>query len=262
MEKHADLTDHAASEIDQPGQHRDLTTEPSPLWSLLAGILLVACIIGLLLYLDAREQVILLLNWVDAQGLWAPLWFIAIMAAVVLLLLPGIFFTMAAGFVFGVTKGTIYVVAGTTLGATLSFLVARHLLGARTARYLLASPRLGIIGSEFTRHGWKVVLLTRLIPFFPFKLSNYFFGLTRLSLRHFVGGTAIGIVPFSLNNVYLGSIAADITTLGLRDSARTPLEWAVYGFGFVAAVVSLFYFNRLARNALAAYAAENPRETG
>jgi uncharacterized membrane protein YdjX (TVP38/TMEM64 family) len=232
------------------------------LWSILAGGLFVACVVGLLLYFDARQQVVLLLNWVDAQGLWAPVLFVAIMALVVLLLLPGIFFTMGAGFVFGVTRGTIYVVAGTTLGATLSFLAARHLLGARAARYILAAPRLRIIGTEFTRHGWKIVLLTRLIPFFPFKLSNYFFGLTPFLLRDFVLGTMIGIVPFSLNNVYLGSIAADIATLGMRETDRTPIEWAVYGLGFLAAVVSLFYFNRLARNALAKYAAETPVETG
>lgn len=262
MKKNSHLTHHTASGYDQSAQHTELTTEPSPLWSILAGILLVACIIGLLLYLDAREQVILLLNWVDAQGLWAPLLFIAIMAAVVVLLLPGIFFTMGAGFVFGVTRGTIYVVAGTTLGATLSFLVARHFLGARMARYLLASPKLNVVGSEFTRHGWKVVLLTRLIPFFPFKLSNYLFGVSRFSLRDFVLGTLVGIIPFSLNNVYLGSIAADIATLGLRDLERTPLEWTVYGFGFLAAMVSLFYFNRLARTALARYAAQNHREAG
>ena len=118
MEKHSHLTPQAASSSVQSGQHTALTTDTSPLWSVLAGSLLVACIVALLLYLDAREQVVLLLNWVNAQGLWAPLLFIAIMAAVVLLLLPGIFFTMGAGFVFGVTKGTIYVVAGTTLGAT------------------------------------------------------------------------------------------------------------------------------------------------
>lgn len=262
MRKHVHLTHHIVNGSDQSGPQADITTKTSPLWSILAGILFVACLVSLLLYLDAREQVILLLHWVDAQGLWAPLLFIAIMAAVVVLLLPGIFFTMGAGFVFGVVQGTLYVIAGTTLGATLSFLVGRHLLGAQAARYLLTSPRLSLIGSAFTRQGWKVVLLTRLIPFFPFKLSNYFFGMTRFSLPDFIVGTVLGIVPFSLNNVYLGSIAADIATLGLREAERTPVEWAVYGLGFVAAMASLLYFNRLARTALAGYVAKSSQETG
>jgi hypothetical protein len=53
--------------------------------------------------------------------------------------------------------------------------------------------------------------------------------------------------------VYLGSIAADLTTLGARDLDRTPLEWALYGAGFVATVVAVVYLNRLARRALARY---------
>jgi hypothetical protein len=38
--------------------------------------------------------------------------------------------------------------------------------------------RLRVVSEELTPHGWKIVLLTRLIPFFPGKISNYFFGLT------------------------------------------------------------------------------------
>jgi hypothetical protein len=47
------------------------------------------------------------------------------MAAVVVLVLPGVLFTTGAGFVFGVVKGSIYVVTGTTLGAVLAFLNSR-----------------------------------------------------------------------------------------------------------------------------------------
>jgi len=39
-------------------------------------------------------------------------------------------FTTGVGFVFGVAKGTLCVVLGTTLGATLAFLIARHCFGA------------------------------------------------------------------------------------------------------------------------------------
>lgn len=42
--------------------------------------------------------------------------------------------------------------------------------------------------------GCNIVLLTRLVPFFPFKLSNYFFGLTHSSLRGFVLGTIVAVV--------------------------------------------------------------------
>ncbi len=230
----------------------------SPVWSIAVSVLFVAAILGVLIYFDAHEQVLLLLEWLDAQGAWGPLLFILVMTLVVVLVLPGVLFTTGAGFVFGVVEGTVYVVLGTTLGATLAFLIARYLFGARATHFILAHAKLKLVSEELTPQGWKIVLLTRLVPFFPFKLSNYFFGLTRFSLRGFVLGSFAGVIPFSLHNVYLGSIAADIATLGARSAERTPLQWALYGAGFLATIAAVIYISRLARRALAKYTAEEP----
>lgn len=232
----------------------------SPLWAIAGSVVFVAAALALMIHFDAHEQVLHLLHWFDAQGAWAPLLFILIMAAVVLLVLPGVLFTTGAGFVFGVVAGSVYVVIGTTLGATLAFLIARYLFGQRARRFIMARSRLRLVSDELTPHGWKIVLLTRLIPFFPGKLSNYFFGLTRFSLRGYVGGSLLGFIPFSINNVYLGSIAADLSTLGARGADRSPLEWTLYGAGFVAAVLAAVILSRFARRALTRYAGEDPIE--
>lgn len=223
------------------------------------SILFVGVVVAVLVHYDAQDRVLRLLEWLDAQGAWAPVLFTLVMVLVVVLLVPGVMFTTGAGFVFGVVEGTICVVLGTTAGAGLAFLAARYLFGARVARYVRARSRLQFVSEELSTHGWKIVLLTRLIPFFPFKLSNYFFGLTPLSLRAFLGGTFFGIIPFSLHNVYLGSIAADIVTLGARQAERTRLEWTLYAFGFIATIVVVIYLNRLARRALTEYASQESR---
>lgn len=225
----------------------------SPAWMIGASFLFVSVIVGVLMYFDAHEQLAHLLRWVEAQGAWAAALFVLIMAAAVVFLLPGIFFTTGAGFVFGVVEGSIYVVAGTTLGAAAAFLIARHLFGKRAARFIQSRSRLRAVNEEMTRNDWKVVMLTRLIPFFPGKVSNYFFGLTSFSFRGYVLGSLLGFIPFSIHNVYLGSLAANIAGLGEREIGRSPLEWALYGAGFVAAVIAVIYFNRIARRALARY---------
>jgi uncharacterized membrane protein YdjX (TVP38/TMEM64 family) len=232
----------------------------SPLWGIAASILFVAAALALMIHFGAHEQVLHLLQWFDAQGAWASLLFILIMAAVVVLVLPGVLFTTGAGFVFGVVEGSVYVVMGTTLGATLAFLIARYLFGQRARRFIMARSRLRLVSDELTPHGWKIVLLTRLIPFFPGKLSNYFFGLTPFSLRGYVGGSLLGFIPFSIHNVYLGSIAADLSTLGARSADRSPLEWTLYGAGFVAAVLAVVILSRIARRALARYAEQGAIE--
>lgn len=228
----------------------------SPLWGIVASILLVTVILAILIYFDVHEYVLSLLKWFDAQGAWAPFLFILVMTAVVVLVLPGILFTTGAGFVFGIVEGSIYVVVGTTVGAALAFLIARYLFGKRATQFVLAHAKLKLVGEELTPHGWKIVLLMRLIPFFPSKISNYFFGLTPFSFRGYVGGSFVGFIPFSVHNAYLGSIAADIATLGERNVGRTPLEWTLYGMGFIAAIGVVIYLNHLARRALARFTEE------
>ena len=225
----------------------------SSLRGIAAGMLFVAALLAVLVHFGAHEQVLRLLQWFDAQGGWAPVLFVLIMTTVVLLVLPGVLFTTGAGFVFGVVEGSIVVVLGTTLGAALAFLIARHLFGQRARAFVMARAKLQVMSEELTPHGWKIVLLTRLIPFFPGKISNYFFGLTPFSLRGFVGGSLLGFIPYSVHNVYLGSIAADITTLGARNLDRTPLQWTLYGVGFIATVVAVIFLSRLARRALSRY---------
>lgn len=224
-----------------------------PLWALAASVAFVALLLLIGVSLGLHERLVELLAWVDAQGAWAALLFIGLMTAVVIFLLPGIFFTTGAGFVFGIVEGTVYVVLGTTLGAALAFLIARHLFGARARAWLLGRAKLQVVTEEMARHDFQVVLLTRLIPFFPGKLSNYFYGLTPFRFGRYALASLIGFIPFSLHNVYLGSLAADLASLAQGQIARSPLQWAVYGLGFAVTVTALWWFNRLARDALRRY---------
>lgn len=233
----------------------------SALWVMAASVGLVAALLAVLVYFDIHIRLLEMLGWVEQQGVWAAALFVLIMALVVVLLLPGIFFTTGAGFVFGVIEGTVLVVVGTTLGAVLAFLIARYLFGQRARTFIVEHSKLQFVHAEMSRNDWKVVLLTRLIPFFPGKLSNYFFGLTDFRLGGYALGSLIGFIPFSLHNVYLGSLAADIAAVTQSELGRTPAQWFFYGAGFVATVIAVVYFNRLAQRALREYTeADNNRE--
>jgi uncharacterized membrane protein YdjX (TVP38/TMEM64 family) len=112
---------------------------------------------------------------------------------------------------------------------------------------------LKLVNDEFKRAGWKIVLLTSLVPFFPFKLSNYLFGLMQISLRDFIFGVFFGIMPFTITNVYIGSLAADLATIGSRTASRSKMEWTIYGIGVIIAIVAVIYITHLARRALDKY---------
>lgn len=229
-------------------------------WGIVFSTLFVGVILGVLAYFDAQSHVLDLLSWIDGLGAWGPVLFILCDLLVVVFVLPGVVLTLGAGFLFGIARGTLYVVIATSTGAAIAFLIARHLFGERTARFVLRNPKLKLLDDEFAHDGWKFVMLTRFIPFFPFKLSNYFFGLTQFSLRDFFFGTLVGIVPITFTNVYLGSLAGDLATLGSPAASRSSLQWGVYGVGFLITIAAVFYVNYRARRALEKYVPSEPRK--
>lgn len=220
---------------------------------LMLPLLLVAILIFVLRFFETEQALRDLFAWLQALGGWAPIAFVLIDMLVVICVLPGIILTMGAGFLFGLLEGSILILIATTLGGAIAFLIARYLFGERATNYLKDHKRLQAINDEFTPNAWQIVLLTRLIPFFPFKLSNYFFGVTNFSFAHYVVGTLIGIIPNTIFLVYLGSITADIATLGQSQTALTPAHWLIYGLGLVATIVAIVVITRGARRALQKY---------
>jgi uncharacterized membrane protein YdjX (TVP38/TMEM64 family) len=224
---------------------------------IIGGLAGLGILLGVLIYFDVHLKLIELLEWIDSQGGWAAVLFIVVMALVVVFILPGIFFTTGAGYVFGIVAGSVYVVIGTTLGAAIAFLIARYMFGKRARQFVMSRSKLSLVNDEMAKHDFKVVLLTRLIPLFPGKLSNYFFGLTEFNFWHYVAASGIGFIPFSVHNVYIGSLISDLTALGEGGLTRTPLQWALYGCGFLVAVIAVLYFNSIAKKALAGYTGES-----
>ena len=215
---------------------------------------------GLIYFFDLQSHVREILKWIDARGIWAPIIFILLDIVIVIFLLPGVLITLGAGFIFGVVMGSIYIVVATTIGAVIAFILARYLLSERTANYLRTKPRLKFIDQLLATEGWKLVLVTRLIPFFPFKLSNYLFGLTKFKLKDFFIGTFFGIWPITIFNVYVGSITADLSTLG-TGSTKTNLEWVIYVFGFIMTIFVVIYVTNRARHALKKYTPDIEEQT-
>jgi uncharacterized membrane protein YdjX (TVP38/TMEM64 family) len=207
---------------------------------------------------DWKEGFPAMVRWIEAQGPEAVLWLIALQALQVVLAVPGPFFTMAAGFLFGTAMGTGVAVAGSTLGATVAYGIARGLSNlARGSGSMTRSPDPGNSGwrssprllalSRFVMGGgWKIVLSSRLIPFFPFKLSNYFFGWVRFPFAAFFWGTFLGIIPVTLISVSAGALASDLASLAHPDFSAKG-RWAGALAGLVAAAIVLVFAGRSAR---------------
>lgn len=215
-------------------------------WLILIGVLAVAGLFVALFSLSETVQTAALsvLEWFEAQGASGMLLYIAMYVVIVLLLVPAIIFTIGAGFVFGFWQGFLVVIVSMAISAPIAFFVARYAFGERVAHRLKEHPKLRLLNKGLESEGWKIVLLSRLVPGFPFKLSNYFFGVTGVPFRGFYVGTIVGLLPLTVVNVYIGSIASRLTELVDRDP--TPLEWLLYGVGLTGGILLVWYIARLA----------------
>ncbi len=128
-----------------------------------------------------------------ALGPWAPVAFVAAYAVAAPLFLPGSALSVMGGALYGPVAGTAWSLLGATLGATLSFLLARTLAGDAVRR--LAGPKLDRLLAGVERDGWRFVALVRLVPLFPFSLSNYALGLTRIRLLPYVLTSLVCMAP-------------------------------------------------------------------
>jgi uncharacterized membrane protein YdjX (TVP38/TMEM64 family) len=190
------------------------------------------------------------LVWVDSLGLWAPLAFILIYNLATIFFLPGSLLTLGGGVLFGLVRGSLYVFVAATLGATCAFLIGRYLTRPWVEHQLAERPKFRAISQAVAQEGFKIVLLTRLSPIFPFNLLNYAFGVTQVSLRDYVLGS-VGMIPGTIFYVYLGSLIGNLADLGRASSApSTPYLWAVRLVGLLATFGFTIYITRLARRAL------------
>ena len=191
-----------------------------------------------------------LIAWL-ASPLGAVL-FVPLYAIWVTLLLPGIWASMLAGALYGTWWGSLIVFVGACLGAEAAFLLGRYGLRDWSRRRLAGFPKLLAIERAVSREGFKLVLLTRLSPAFPFSLLNLAYGLSEVSLRDYNLGL-IGIIPGTILFCALGALAGDVARFGEVLSGETsPGGWALRVVGVLATVAVMWLVGRAARRALEA----------
>lgn len=182
--------------------------------------------------------------WIGGLGAWGVLIYVAAYAGALVVLLPAAPFTIGAGLIYGLW-GFPVALFSATLGASLAFLVSRHLVRGRVARLIAGRPSLRAIDRAVGEEGWRVVALLRLSPLVPFNLQNYACGVSSIGFWPYVAATGAGIAPGCLLYVYLG-------VAGRAASGELgPVRWALLGLGLAATVAVTLLVGRRARAVLA-----------
>ncbi len=171
---------------------------------LLAVLLLVHFVGVSRLTPEAIRKLILSFGW------WGPAAYIFIYTIRPLLLFPAIILTLAGGLAFGPWWGTLYVIIGGLLGACLCFLIARSLGQDKMKKYLGQFPQIQAFDDQIAEHGFRTMLVMRIVPIFPYDPVSYLAGLSKMRFSDYAAATAIGMVPGAFAYNVLGYSLTDM----------------------------------------------------
>lgn len=129
------------------------------------------------------------------QGAWGYLVYAALFIIATLCLIPGSLLVIAGGILFGPLTGSLLSFAAATVASSLSFLIARWLGRDLLQRYVGHTAVFQAIERGIARSGSDFLILTRLVPLFPYNIQNYAYGLTAIPFWPFTLISAVTTLP-------------------------------------------------------------------
>jgi uncharacterized membrane protein YdjX (TVP38/TMEM64 family)/rhodanese-related sulfurtransferase len=168
-------------------------------------------------------------HWLTSLGIWAPIVHVLLFAVGTVVFLPGSLFALAGGALFGPVWGAILNLIGATLGASLAFLIARYLAGDWVTRKSGGQLKRLVDGVE--KEGWRFVAFVRLVPLFPFNLTNYALGLTRIGFLPYVITSFICMAPGAIAFSWLGHAGQ-----GALSGDASAIRYGLYALGLLAVI--------------------------
>ncbi len=203
-------------------------------------IAVFAAVIGLVLVLNRRfgwsayladpDHLMRLKETVEKNYLWALcLYILFTVIGCVVLALPGVTFAVAAGMLFGPFVGILACLSATTLGAMAAFLVGRFFL-KEGIKPMLEKNRLlnKLLFSADGKSDMIVLMITRMVPLFPYNLQNFAYGITDIGFWKYSLFTFVFMLP-----------GVSFFTIGSAGLTAEKGKWIYFLFaGILAAAVT------------------------
>ena len=171
----------------------------------LLGLALAVLIAGALVWLLLGGDVDAVQSAVASTGAWGPVVYVLLHVVLTLVPVSKNLLSGVAGALFGLAGGIAISWVASMLSALVGFAIARRL--GREAVAELTGPRIDRAEEIMRQQGVAAVIVARLTPVLPFTIVNYAAGVSAVSLRDFLVGTAVGIVPGTVGYAALGASA-------------------------------------------------------
>jgi len=176
-------------------------------------IIIIAVVFAYKLGLVSKlKDVKLMQQWFKSFGAIGYLVYIGIYSLASVFMLPGAILTIVAGVAYGPIIGAIVALLGATSGATLSFLIGKYFMRDTINSMIGNNVLYEKIDNGFKVNGSSFLILTRLVPIFPFNLQNYAYGLTSIKTSTYIFWTFVCMMPGAFIYSYM---AGEIVLQGI-----------------------------------------------
>jgi len=147
-------------------------------------------------------------DWVEGWGAVAPLIFVGVQVAqVVVFAIPGEVVQIAGGYLFGGWTGTLLSLAGILLGSAAAFFLSRF-LGRPFVATVVPAAQLERVEKLLESPSSRVVFfLLFLVPGVPKDILCYVAGLTPMRFFFFLGVSIVGRLPGIIGSSMIGGAA-------------------------------------------------------
>ena len=217
--------------------------------ALLFAILLAALALAAI-FLPVEQLMAAIQSWVNSHPSSAVFVVTASIVLGILLLLPLSLMFMLAGLLFGLLKGFFVAWVALLLAASAAFWFGQTFARPWVERKIHRNALFTSIDRAVQRKGLLIVLLTRLVMVIPYQLLNYSLGLTQVSFRNAVLGTALGSIPPVFLFVYLGTTVSNIAAIMSGDVQLEGQELVIAGIALAVVVIVITLIVRVAGKTL------------
>lgn len=205
---------------------------------IILAVLICNHIFGWSAWLGDRENLAFLSHMKqEHMGAAVLVYMVITVIGCVVLTLPGITFAILAGLIFGPVLGTICCSAATTLGAMAAFLAGRFFLKDSIRPVVMKNRYLKRwLFDESGNKELFVLMITRLVPLFPYNLQNFAYGVTDIRFSTYSIWSFIFMLP--------GTAMYTVGTAGLADKENRLLYFGIAAVLAVAVMGGGMFFKR------------------
>lgn len=176
-------------------------------------------------------------EWIDKNGAWSRIAFIGmVLFQVVVAVIPGEPFEIAAGYAFGAAEGTLLCMFASAAGSVIIYQLVR-IFGIKFAKLFFSEEKLASL--RFLKINPKrafLFLIIYMIPGTPKDLLNYYAGLTDMKFVPWLFICSLGRFPSIVTSVIGGN------ALGTRDYWKAAI---VFIIALLISGAGLFIYNRI-----------------